>query len=116
MGDSKDNARHVVGTTADLEYDGRAQVELPDGEEVLLLKHKGELLAVQAYCPHQYVPLIGSEILGEDLLVCPMHGWKFSLTTGVDPDNAFICVQKYKCGVDGDKLWVGEPLPIPSPM
>jgi nitrite reductase/ring-hydroxylating ferredoxin subunit len=108
--------KHVVGTVDELEYDGRIQVELPDGEEILLIKRNDGVVALQALCPHQYAPLIGGEIDDDGCLECPLHGWRFSLATGVDPENAYVAVQTYKCGIDGDKLWVGDPIPVPSPV
>ena len=109
-------ARQTVGKVEELEYDGRLQVELEDGEEVLIIQREGGLVAIQANCPHQYAPLIGGEIDDDGVLECPLHGWRFALATGVDPDNPYVCVQRYRCGVDGDAIWVGDALPIPSPF
>lgn len=108
-------SKQVVGKRADLEYDGRLQVDLDDGEAVLVIQRGDGLVAIQALCPHQYAPLIGGEI-EDDCIECPLHGWRFSLTTGVDPDNAFICVQRYECGTDGEDIWIGAALPIPNPF
>ena len=42
---------------------------------------KGEVFAAQAECPHRGGPLADG-LLGGSTLVCPLHSWKFDLTTG----------------------------------
>ncbi len=98
-------ARHRVCTRADLD-DGRLMVDLPDGEQVLIIEHDGKLNAVGALCPHQFAPLIGGDVDNEGVLECPLHGWRFALTDGVDPENSFSCIPTWPCGEDADGIWV----------
>jgi nitrite reductase (NADH) small subunit len=42
---------------------------------------QGGVFAAQAECPHQRGPLADG-LLGGNTLVCPLHSWKFDLTTG----------------------------------
>jgi nitrite reductase (NADH) small subunit len=42
---------------------------------------QGEIFAAQADCPHRGGPLADG-LLGGSTLVCPLHSWKFDLTTG----------------------------------
>ena len=41
----------------------------------------GGVYAVQAECPHRKGPLADG-LLGGTTLICPLHAWKFDLTTG----------------------------------
>lgn len=41
----------------------------------------GRVFAVQAHCPHKAGPLADG-LLGGSTLVCPLHSWKFDLSTG----------------------------------
>jgi nitrite reductase (NADH) small subunit len=41
----------------------------------------GEVFGVQAECPHRGGPLADG-LTGGSTLVCPLHAWKFDLTTG----------------------------------
>jgi nitrite reductase (NADH) small subunit len=41
----------------------------------------GRLFAVQATCPHRGGPLADG-LLGGSTLICPLHAWKFDLSTG----------------------------------
>jgi nitrite reductase (NADH) small subunit len=41
----------------------------------------GQLFATQATCPHRGGPLADG-LLGGSTLICPLHGWKFDLSSG----------------------------------
>ena len=41
----------------------------------------GVVCATQPDCPHREGPLVDG-LLGGTTLICPMHAWKFDLTTG----------------------------------
>jgi|SRR5690349_10126036 len=42
---------------------------------------QGQVFAAQAECPHKRGPLADG-LLGDATLVCPLHAWKFDLSTG----------------------------------
>ncbi|MCB9739338.1 MAG: Rieske (2Fe-2S) protein [Deltaproteobacteria bacterium] len=96
--------KFVVGTVDELE-EGRLMADLPDGEQVLIVEDGGKLYALAALCPHQFAPLIGGDV-EDGVLVCPLHGWRFALHDGNDPDNPYICVRTWDVGRDGDQIWV----------
>ncbi|MCO4763066.1 MAG: Rieske (2Fe-2S) protein [Myxococcales bacterium] len=98
-------SRHYLAKRSQLD-DGRLMVDLPDGEQVLLIETNGKMYAVGAMCPHQYAPLIGGDVDDEAVLTCPLHGWRFSLKDGQDPDNPHSCVPTWPCGEDADGIWV----------
>ncbi len=53
------------------------------GGEQLAIFHtrSGKVFATQASCPHKAGPLADG-LIGGDILVCPLHAWKFDLRTG----------------------------------
>jgi nitrite reductase (NADH) small subunit len=52
------------------------------GEKLAVFRtREGCVLAVQAECPHRGGPLADG-LTGGTTLVCPLHGWKFDLSTG----------------------------------
>jgi nitrite reductase (NADH) small subunit len=52
------------------------------GQRVAVFRNRAdEVFAVQATCPHKGGPLADG-LLGGSTLVCPLHSWKFELTTG----------------------------------
>ena len=50
-------------------------------DEVFITEHKGKKIQIQKYCPHMFANLDGIGFIDEDdNFVCPLHGWKFSLS------------------------------------
>lgn len=52
------------------------------GEKVAVFRGRsGGVFAVQAACPHRGGPLADG-LLGGTTLICPLHAWKFDVSTG----------------------------------
>jgi nitrite reductase (NADH) small subunit len=52
------------------------------GEKVAVFRGRaGGVFAVQAECPHRGGPLADG-LLGGTTLICPLHSWKFDLSSG----------------------------------
>ncbi len=52
------------------------------GARVAIFRSRsGDLFASQAECPHRGGPLADG-LLGGNTLICPLHAWKFDLSTG----------------------------------
>jgi nitrite reductase (NADH) small subunit len=52
------------------------------GERIAIFHTRaGAVFAVQAECPHRRGPLADG-LVGGNTLICPLHSWKFDLTTG----------------------------------
>jgi len=61
---------------------GEGRVYLVDGQSIAVVRARtGEVYAIQAQCPHRGGPLADG-LVGGTTLICPLHGWKFDLTTG----------------------------------
>ena len=48
----------------------------------------GKVYALDASCPHRNGPL-AEGIVGRDIVICPFHGYKFSLVDGRGLDSEF---------------------------
>jgi nitrite reductase (NADH) small subunit len=52
------------------------------GEQIAVFRARSDgVFAVQAACPHRSGPLADG-LLGGSTLICPLHAWKFDLSTG----------------------------------
>jgi nitrite reductase (NADH) small subunit len=52
------------------------------GEKIAVFRTRaGGVFAVQAACPHRGGPLADG-LLGGTTLICPLHAWKFDVSTG----------------------------------
>jgi len=56
-----------------------------DDVDVALFKVEDKIYALSNICPHQHSPLIYDGFLEDGCVVCPAHGWMFSLETGKTP-------------------------------
>jgi nitrite reductase (NADH) small subunit len=64
----------------------------------------GELRAIGAVCPHRAGPL-AQGVVGRDIVICPFHGFKFSLVDGHGLDNDFS-IASYRVEVRGSEIFV----------
>ena len=97
-------------TSNKLEIPVAPLVEIPPGEgrtfhiagERVAIFHTraGQVFATQAECPHKAGPL-AEGLLGGVTLICPLHSWKFDLTTGEAQDNE-CRLKTYPAHVDRD--------------
>lgn len=55
---------------------------LVDDVEVAIFKVDGKIYALSNICPHQHTSLIYDGFIEDGCVVCPAHGWEFSLETG----------------------------------
>jgi nitrite reductase (NADH) small subunit len=55
---------------------------------------EGKVFATQATCPHKKGPLADG-IVGADLVICPLHAYKFQLTDGKSIGNSCEALKTY---------------------
>ena len=61
---------------------GEGRVFAVDGRNVAVFRSRdGRFFATEDTCPHRQGPLADG-LLGGSVLVCPLHGFKFDLSTG----------------------------------
>lgn len=61
---------------------GEGRTYAVNGENIAVFRTRaGAVYAVQAACPHRGGPLADG-LVGGTTLICPLHGWKFDLSTG----------------------------------
>jgi 3-phenylpropionate/trans-cinnamate dioxygenase ferredoxin component len=90
---------------ADLTDDGVISVVL-GGDEVAIVKTKGEVFAIRDWCSHAAVPLSEGEVDGYTI-ECWLHGSCFDLRTG-EPTAmpATAPVPVYPVKIEGDDVLV----------
>jgi nitrite reductase/ring-hydroxylating ferredoxin subunit len=80
-GVSEPHERFDTGLRADeLDPERPAPLETPWGTFALFVEG-GEVLCVQAFCPHLEGPLFQGTVAA-GTVVCPWHFWRFDLRTG----------------------------------
>jgi NAD(P)H-dependent nitrite reductase small subunit len=78
-------------------------------EQIALWHANGRFYAINNVCPHQHIPALHKGILNGDKVTCPMHGWTYSLETGV-AEFGDGKVKTYRVKVEGEDIFVEKPM------
>ena len=68
-------------SVAEAPADGNVAEAEADGVAVCLARIKGNLSAMDNWCPHRHGPMGQGWVEGNSV-VCPWHSWTFDVTTG----------------------------------
>lgn len=84
---------------------GQAKIIAAGDREIAVFNVEGKFLAIDNLCPHRGGPLADGVVEGNNV-VCPWHGWRFDLTTGVSPVVKTASVEKFEVVIEGDDVKV----------
>ena len=71
------NLWYMAGLAAPLKR-GQLRREMLLGEPVLIGRMKdGQVFALRDICPHRGVPLSAGQVMPDNSVQCPYHGWQF---------------------------------------
>jgi nitrite reductase/ring-hydroxylating ferredoxin subunit len=63
--------------------EGRSLRLCLEDHDIALWRIQGQLHAIANTCPHQHVAALHTGTVEGRCITCPMHGWTFSLETGL---------------------------------
>jgi NAD(P)H-dependent nitrite reductase small subunit len=73
--------------------------------EVAVFKVNNVVYALSNICPHQHAAVIYDGAVEGDFVLCPVHGWKFNLSTGKQPAGN-RGVDSFEVIISGDDVFV----------
>lgn len=76
-----------------------------NGTAVALFNVDGTFYAVNDTCLHRGGPLGEGELDGK-IAICPWHGWRWDVTSGVNQLNPAVSVKTYEVKVEGEDVFV----------
>lgn len=92
--------------------EGRGQRVRVGRDLVAVIRHGGELYAIQDACPHMGASLAdGSVHAGR--VSCFWHHWTFDLKTGQGDGRDWACARTYEVKVENGEVWIRVPDPPP---
>ena len=91
---------HKVGTVDEIPLGEGRNFDLPGQRIAVFRGRDGRVFATQSECPHRGGPLADG-LLGDGALVCPLHEWRFDLTTGAT-ENGACPIEIYRTSVADD--------------
>ncbi|MDQ1267101.1 MAG: 3-phenylpropionate/trans-cinnamate dioxygenase ferredoxin component [Bacteroidota bacterium] len=79
--------------------------------ELALFRVGGNLYCLSNICPHEHQPQIYNGIIEDMELICPVHGWTYSLETGqnVEPKRGIKSLKKFEAFESEGWIWVQKP-------
>lgn len=118
--------RQQVGSAGDIPEGGRLVVDVA-GTTVGVFRVEGKLYAYENTCPHQGGPVCQGLLIpaveeklnaakgaegfrfneGDPRLVCPWHGFEFSLKTGCHPGKAEVRLTSFEVREEEGLVYVG---------
>ena len=103
---------HPVANAADVAEGQLLSVRTPNGEQVCLFRHDGEIGAVSDCCTHSEFPISDGSLAPDGSLECTWHGARFDCRTGaVLKGPAEDPLPVYEVVVEGGKVLVGPRRP-----
>ena len=96
-----------VARLSDIAEGKSTRVRLGD-DEIALWHVRGELYAIGNVCSHQHFSELHHGILSGLTVACPMHGWTYSLETGIALSGSGR-VRTYTVRVEGDDVYIERP-------
>lgn len=93
---------------------GAGCVRAIQGRQIALFCVHGQFYAVENSCPHRGGPL-GEGVLDGTVVTCPLHGWRFDVTTGECVGRPGRKIVSLPVRVDGDDVLVDLPSPEDLP-
>ena len=117
--------RHLAGRSTSIPDNGRLVVDIGDNT-VGIFRVRGQLFAYENTCPHMGGPVCQGLIIpairelvndgqvstgyafdeSEMRIVCPWHGYEFSIETGCHPAKASIRLKKVAVEEEGGDVYV----------
>jgi NAD(P)H-dependent nitrite reductase small subunit len=95
-----------VARLSDIAEGKSVRVKLGD-DEVALWRVRGKLYAIGNVCSHQHFSELHRGILSGLTVACPMHGWTYSLETGIALSGSGR-VGTYTVKVEGDDVYIEQ--------
>ncbi len=85
--------------------EGQGKRFMIDDVDTAIFKVNGEIFALSNKCPHQKSPIIYDGFIENDRVVCPAHGWEFSLKDGKQPTGGGG-LDSFEVKIEGDDIYV----------
>lgn len=83
--------------------EGEGKTVSVGGKLIAVFRCGGEVKAIEDTCPHMGASLAGGHV-GDGIVVCPWHAWRFRLEDGAWADNPRIKIGSYPARVVGDEV------------
>lgn len=99
VSDMSSPAAHNLGSAAQIPLGEGRRFEIGGVGIAVFRSRQGQVYAAQAECPHRAGPLADG-LLGGEALICPLHNFRFNLSTGEPLGNDCPALRIYPISVN----------------
>ncbi len=90
---------------------GQGRCFIVQNDEIAVFRSRSQaIFAIENRCPHRR-GLLAEGIMGNDKVVCPLHGHKFDLATGKGSEG-MECVRTFKVWQENGQILLEYPIAI----
>ena len=90
-------------------FEKRAKLIRLEDEDIAVWRVDGKFYAINNVCAHQHFSALHQGELNGLKITCPMHGWTYSLETGI-AETGNGKVKTYQVKVEGGFVWIEKPV------
>ncbi len=94
-----------LGAVSNLPRAGEAKEFVAGNRVICIANIGGQYSALDNVCIHRGGPL-GQGVILEGKLICPWHGWRYDVTTGIPMENPNLRVDVYRLKLEGGDVFV----------
>lgn len=94
-----------VARLSDIPTKRGKRVVVEGGEEIVLWRTNGTVIAARNMCPHQHFNALHEGLVIGGTVQCPMHGWTFVIATGKAIYGSG-CLTLYPVHINGERVLV----------
>ncbi|MFN0049279.1 MAG: Rieske (2Fe-2S) protein [Cytophagales bacterium] len=77
-----------------------------DNHDIVIFRTNTGFWALENKCPHQNLPLKGSNYIGGDKIECPFHFLSINLRTGITGNSTYKAVKTFPIQMRKDGIFV----------
>lgn len=109
-----DNEQYVKICPLNDVFEGKGKQVLfaeDDDFQIAVFKVKGKIYAVDNICPHRHADRIFEGIIKDCTVMCPLHGWTYSLENGqnINQKQGIKSLKSYEVKVHEDFIFIKKP-------
>lgn len=83
--------------------------QIDEENEAAVFKTGNDYYAVDNVCPHNHNPKIYKGDIEDNYVICPVHGYRFSLLNGEQPDKSGCKLRIFEIKIENDFIYIKKP-------
>lgn len=110
----KNNIKYIAVCKSSEVFEGKGKQIIFDGDDdfqIAIFRVNNNIYALENICPHRHADKIYDGIIKELTVMCPLHGWTYSLETGenINKLQGIKGLKKFDAFEENGIIYIKEP-------